>query len=73
MRGTCRLCEGTREICAICFQTRPLCLCDEFSTIECLRCVKQPNTNFVKVRAFRYGIAAFWNALKMGLLRDQNI
>lgn len=72
MGGTCMLCEGTREICAVCFQTRPLCLCEEFWTIQCLRCVQQPNTHFAKVRAFRYGIAAFWNALKTGL-RDQNI
>ncbi len=73
MHGICRLCDGTREICAVCFQIRSICLCEEFSTISCLRCVKQPKTAFVRVRAFRYGLAAFWNALKLGLLRDQNI
>ena len=73
MRGTCRVCDGTREICAICFQVRLRCLCEEFSAISCLRCVKQPNTAFMRVRAFRYGLAAFWNALKMGIVRDQNI
>ena len=73
MRGTCTICDGTREICAICFQVRVLCLCEEFSSIGCLRCVRQPRTAFVRVRAFRYGVAAFWNTLKLGLWRDQNI